>query len=136
MSESPINAAKRPGGLRAIAAGLDENLDKDLAQKCLRYAADQIEFLEASNSGKLFLLNNQEERHQKDLKKITNQRDELASYLCRIKLPIPVKTLSAITSLYPGKHIRMKQEGDHLCFFESTNVKGLAQMPAPKDSDS
>lgn len=49
------------------------------------------------------------------------ERDELAGYLCRIKLPLPVRFVADLVGLFPGKNIRMKDEGGYLCIFDSEN---------------
>jgi hypothetical protein len=45
-----------------------------------------------------------------------------ARYLCRIKLPLPVRFVADLATLFPGKNVRMKDEGGYLCIF-SENVK-------------
>lgn len=50
-------------------------------------------------------------------RKFETERDELAGYLCRIKLPLPVRFVADLTDVFPGKNIRMKDEGGYLCIF-------------------
>jgi hypothetical protein len=47
----------------------------------------------------------------------TVERDELAGYLCRIKLPLPVRFVADLADLFTGKNIRMKDVGGYLCIF-------------------
>lgn len=42
----------------------------------------------------------------------------LPIYLCRIKLPIPMKLVYELTSYYKGDNYRMKEEHGYLCFYE------------------
>jgi hypothetical protein len=49
------------------------------------------------------------------------ERDQLAGYLCRIKLPLPIKFVASLAELFPGKNIRMKDEGGYLCVFDPEN---------------
>lgn len=46
MSDPEYNAARRAKGLRAVAQGLNINLDLEVAIVCLNHAADKIEELE------------------------------------------------------------------------------------------
>lgn len=51
------------------------------------------------------------------------ERNELAGYLCRVKLPLPVKFVAGLADAFPGKNVRMKDEGGYLCIFlENANV--------------
>lgn len=50
-------------------------------------------------------------------RKLERERNELAGYLCRIKLPLPVRVVADLAKLFPGKNIRMKDEGGYLCIF-------------------
>jgi hypothetical protein len=45
------------------------------------------------------------------------ERNELAGYLCRIKLPLPVRFVADLADAFPSKNIRMKDEGGYLCIF-------------------
>ena len=46
VSDPEYNAARRAEGLRAVAQGLNINLDLEVAIVCLNHAADKIEELE------------------------------------------------------------------------------------------
>lgn len=69
-------------------------------------------------------------------RKLERERDELAGYLCRIKLPLPVRFVADLATLFPGKNVRMKDEGGYLCIF-SENAQGMAAGAAvlPLKSD-
>lgn len=56
------------------------------------------------------------------------ERDQLAGYLCRIKLPLPVQFAAKLAGQFPGENIRMKDEGGYLCIFDSTNVTTQAPL--------
>jgi hypothetical protein len=58
------------------------------------------------------------------------ERDELAGYLCRIKLPLPVQFVAKLADLFPGENIRMKDEGGYLCIFDSANVTSEGSPPS------
>jgi hypothetical protein len=55
-----------------------------------------------------------------------NERNELAGYLCRIKLPLSVRFVANLADVFPGKNVRMKDVDGYLCIF-SVNVN----MEAP-----
>lgn len=57
------------------------------------------------------------------LASVVKERDELAGYLCRIKLPLSVRFLADLAKVFPGKNVRMKDEGGYLCIF-SENAQG------------
>lgn len=45
------------------------------------------------------------------------ERNELAGYLCRVKLPLPVKFVAGLADTFPGKNVRMKDVDGYLCIF-------------------
>ena len=60
------------------------------------------------------------------------ERNELAGYLCRVKLPLPVKFVANLADVFPGKNVRMKDEGGYLCIFlENANVTASADNKTP-----
>lgn len=56
--------------------------------------------------------------------KAQHQRDTLAGYLCRIKLPLPAKLVAALTKQFPGETIRMKDEDGYLCIYDTSEQAG------------
>ena len=56
------------------------------------------------------------------LASVVKERDELAGYLCRIKLPLPIRFVADLAELFPGKNIRMKDEGGYLCIFSENKL--------------
>lgn len=50
--------------------------------------------------------------------KLERERDQLAGYLCRIKLPLPMKFLADLAELFPGENVRMKEDVGYLCVFQ------------------
>jgi hypothetical protein len=48
---------------------------------------------------------------------VTAARDRWARYLCRIKLPLPVRFVADLATLFAGKNVRMKDVGGYLCIF-------------------
>jgi hypothetical protein len=54
-----------------------------------------------------------------------NERNELAGYLCRIKLPLSVRFVANLVDVFPGKNVRMKDVDGYLCIF-SVNAGVLA----------
>lgn len=54
-------------------------------------------------------------------RKLETERDELAGYLCRIKLPLPISFLTRLTDLFPGKNFRMKNLDGYLCIFSEND---------------
>ena len=53
-------------------------------------------------------------------RKLERERNELYGYLCRIKLPLPVKFIADMAKLFPGKNISMKDVDGYLCIFQTT----------------
>jgi len=56
-----------------------------------------------------------------------NERDELAGYLCRIKLPLSVRFVANLADVFPGKNVRMKDVDGYLCIF---SVNAITEGPA------
>lgn len=48
---------------------------------------------------------------------LERELNELAGYLCRVKLPLPVKLIAELAVAFPGKNVRMKDEDGFLCLF-------------------
>jgi len=51
------------------------------------------------------------------IKKLIEERDELKSYLCRIKLPVPIKLFSALCANFPGKDVYCTEKEGYLCIY-------------------
>lgn len=59
--------------------------------------------------------------HAEFARKLEREREELAVYLCRIKLPLPVRFVADLAKAFPGKNIRMKDVGGYLCIFSENH---------------
>jgi hypothetical protein len=77
VSDPEYNAARRAKGLRAVAQGLNINLDLEVAIVCLNHAADKIEELEREREelkeqldAAIMLGKMQERRHERDLEEL------------------------------------------------------------------
>ena len=54
-------------------------------------------------------------------RKLERELGELAGYLCRIKLPLPVRFVADLATLFPGKNTRMKDVDGYLCIFREND---------------
>ncbi len=81
----------------------------DLLKMARKEIADLIEWNKAVTilaEGRLDLLEEQKHRY-----------NELKSYLCRIKLPVPVKLFSEICANFPGQDVYCAEKEGHLVVF-------------------
>ena len=88
----------------AFCASLGEEGDWEKWQKTASFAADL-------------------ERH----------RDELAGYLCRIKLPLPVRFVADLAKVFPGNNVRMKDVDGYLCIFQENAIAMASPPPTRND---
>ena len=84
----------------------------DLLKMARKEIAELMEWNKAVTilaEGRLDLLNEQERRH-----------NELKAYLCRIKLPVPVKLFSEICANFPGKDVFCTERDGYLCIYQKS----------------
>jgi hypothetical protein len=68
-------------------------------------------------------------------RKLERERNQLAGYICRIKLPLPVRFVADLAKVFHGKNIRMKDVDGYLCIF-SENAGGMARELAAQEPES
>ena len=91
MSDPEYNAARRAEGLRAVAQGLNINLDLEVAIVCLNHAADKIEELERERDEQCRLLGMSAER-ECDLRGMLDRERALADRLALQLKPLLIAT--------------------------------------------